>query len=99
MPTNTYARLGSTKTLPCTVYGIPTPSIQWKSHGDDIDLLKNGAFLSVDNQGLTIHDLTDQDSGIYQCLASNRWGNIQATAQLIVLPEGKSKIVTSWRTP
>eukprot|EP00057_Strongylocentrotus_purpuratus_P020920 XP_011675394.1 PREDICTED: neogenin isoform X3 [Strongylocentrotus purpuratus] len=88
MPTNTYARLGSTKTLPCTVYGIPTPSIQWKSHGDDIDLLANGDFMSVDNQGLTIQDLTDQDSGIYQCLASNRWGNIQATAQLIVLPEG-----------
>nr|XP_054751658.1 netrin receptor DCC-like [Lytechinus pictus] len=87
-PTNRYARLGTTEVLQCTVYGIPTPTIKWKKNGIDVDVAED--FYRIDDRGgLEISGLQEEDSGIYQCLASNLRGNIQSTAELIVLPDGK----------
>jgi len=48
-----------------------------------------GCFL-VDRNNLRIQGLMTVDSGIFQCIASNAAGNIQAAAHLTVLPEGET---------
>ena len=42
----------------------------------------------VHGNNLKILGLVELDSGVYQCVASNPVGNVQASAQLIVRPEG-----------
>lgn len=36
--------------------------------------------------------LVKSDEGFYQCLAENDAGNVQSSAQLIILDQGTSKI-------
>lgn len=49
----------------------------------------------VNGHNLKILGLVASDRGVYQCLASNSVGNIQAAAQLTILPSGKSVPVAS----
>lgn len=39
-------------------------------------------------QNLQVQGLMKTDEGFYQCLAENEVGNIQASAQLIILDQG-----------
>ncbi|XP_072173915.1 uncharacterized protein [Diadema setosum] len=84
-PQSNYVRKGKSFTFRCNVYGIPTSPIVWKREGA---VIPNADEYVVGIRNLTIKDTVIEDSGMYQCTASNPWGNIQSTAQLIVVPDG-----------
>ncbi|XP_050527006.1 neogenin isoform X2 [Daktulosphaira vitifoliae] len=70
-------------TLECDVEGKPTPRIIWLKNGDRI---KQDEYLQfVKGTNLKILGLMTMDTGMFQCLASNPAGNIQASAFLNVL--------------
>ncbi|XP_071497540.1 neogenin-like isoform X1 [Diadema antillarum] len=84
-PQSNYVRRGKSFTFRCNVYGIPTSPIVWKRGGA---VILNADEYVIGIRNLTIKDTVIADSGMYQCTASNPWGNIQSTAQLIVVPDG-----------
>ncbi|XP_022084069.1 neogenin-like isoform X5 [Acanthaster planci] len=84
-PVNTYTNVGSSVTLNCNAYGIPGPTTTWYKEGEE---LEPGDIYLVSAGSLTIEQVIQEDSGIYQCVADNRLENIQAAAELIVLREG-----------
>ena len=75
----------------CDVVGVPRPKIVWLKNGDLFT--PSDYFQIIDGRNLRILGLLESDAGIYQCLAENDVGNIQASAQLVVLPEGESDVV------
>ncbi|XP_064471636.1 neogenin-like isoform X2 [Ornithodoros turicata] len=66
----------------CEVYGKPEPSVQWFRNGEAI--IQSEYFQIVNGNNLKILGLVESDKGIYQCVAGNPAGNIQAAAQLTV---------------
>ena len=46
------------------------------------------SFQIVDNRNLRILGLVNSDAGLYQCFAENQVGNMQASAQLLILQKG-----------
>lgn len=69
--------------LECEVYGKPEPKVYWVKNGDNIT--QNEYLQVVGGYNLRILGLMSMDSGIFQCLASNPAGNIQAAARLTVV--------------
>ncbi|XP_053319068.1 contactin-1 [Spea bombifrons] len=66
--------IGSDLHWPCIAKGKPVPTIRW---------LKNGT--SYGKGELKIWGLTLKDAGMYQCIAENHYGIIQANAELKVI--------------
>ena len=75
--TATYEKLKGSAVLECEAYGEPEPTIIWYSKGrtlkntDKYDELKNGS--------LVIRDLKAEDSGEYECTATNTLGTKTVT--------------------
>ncbi|XP_011239711.1 contactin-6 isoform X3 [Mus musculus] len=62
--------------LTCTANGYPSPHYRWKQNGTDIDFGMTYHY-RLDGGSLAISSpRTDQDIGIYQCLATNPVGTI-----------------------
>uniref|UniRef100_A0A8B9L0I5 Neogenin 1b n=1 Tax=Astyanax mexicanus TaxID=7994 RepID=A0A8B9L0I5_ASTMX len=83
-PSNIYAHEAMDITFQCEVSGSPAPTVKWLKNGDAV----------IPSDYFKIHDLqvlglVRSDEGFYQCLAENEAGNIQASAQLIILDLGK----------
>lgn len=66
--------IGSDLHWPCIAKGKPIPSIRWLKHGD-----------AYGKGELKIRGLTMQHAGMYQCIAENHYGVIQAYAELKIL--------------
>ena len=81
--------------LECAVYGKPEPRVQWLKNGDII--LQNDYLQVVNGYNLRILGLMKLDSGIFQCVASNAAGNIQAAARLTIVDSGMV-LPAIWRT-
>ena len=71
----------------CKVTGEPGPSVTWRKNGDLV--VPSDYFQILENNNLRILGLVASDAGLYQCLAENEVGNVQASAQLVVLESGK----------
>ncbi|XP_074661525.1 neogenin-like [Tubulanus polymorphus] len=82
-PKSRTARINEDILFECEVKGFPTPTVIWMKNGDQI--IPNDYFQIVDGKHLRILGLVRSDDGIYQCMASNEVGNIQASAQLIII--------------
>ncbi len=67
----------------CEIYGVPRPTITWLKNGDVV--IPSDYFQIVDNRNLRILGLVRSDDGIYQCMGENEVGNVQASAQLVIL--------------
>ncbi|KAB7501983.1 Neogenin [Armadillidium nasatum] len=85
-PKNTLAYEKEDIELVCKVNGRPPPTVTWLKDGEFIK--ESEYFQFVGGTNLKILGLVPGDAGMYQCLASNGAGEIQASAQLIVLEAG-----------
>uniref|UniRef100_A0A8C8WL33 Contactin 6 n=1 Tax=Panthera leo TaxID=9689 RepID=A0A8C8WL33_PANLE len=62
--------------LNCAATGYPSPSYRWKQNGTDIDFTMSYHY-RLDGGNLAISSpRTDQDIGMYQCLATNTLGTV-----------------------
>ncbi|MCJ8737399.1 hypothetical protein PDJAM_G00023460 [Pangasius djambal] len=85
-PTNTYAHEATDIVFECEATGSPAPTIKWVKNGDAV--VPSDYFRILKEENLQVQGLVKTDEGFYQCLAENEVGNIQASAQLIILDQG-----------
>jgi len=72
---------GDTVTLSCKADGNPVPTISWTVNGSPIDVRGNSRISFLENkQQLTIRNVERTDSGVYRCVASNKFGNATSDA-------------------
>lgn len=87
--------IGRNASLACEVTGNPSPTIQWLRHGHPLVNLTrffHGAQMYVIHERgntdkvsiLTITRVTEQDSGVYVCVATNNGGTFAANFTLDV---------------
>ncbi|XP_073687644.1 neogenin-like [Garra rufa] len=82
-PSNTYAQESMDIIFECDVTGSPPPTVKWMKDGDTV--IPSDYFRIVKQHNLQVLGLVKSDEGFYQCLAENAAGNVQASAQLIIL--------------
>ncbi|XP_052453325.1 neogenin isoform X7 [Carassius gibelio] len=82
-PSNTYAQESMDIIFECDVTGSPPPTVKWMKDGDTV--IPSDYFRIVKQHDLQVLGLVKSDEGFYQCLAENDAGNVQASAQLIIL--------------
>ncbi|XP_054567448.1 neurofascin isoform X5 [Eptesicus fuscus] len=68
--------------LECIASGVPTPDIAWYKKGGDLPADK--AKFENFNKALRIGSVSEEDSGEYFCLASNKMGSIRHTISVRV---------------
>ncbi|XP_058484510.1 neogenin 1a isoform X3 [Solea solea] len=82
-PANIYAHESMDIVFECEVSGSPAPTVKWVKNGDAV--IPSDYFKIVKEHNLQVLGLVKSDEGFYQCLAENDAGNIQSSAQLIIL--------------
>ena len=69
----------------CEAEGEPGPAISWYKNGE---LIVPSEYFLIEAASLKVLGLVKTDSGVYQCLAENPAGSVQAAAQLVVQGAG-----------
>uniref|UniRef100_UPI00398E8C7C protein sidekick-1 isoform X2 n=1 Tax=Pristiophorus japonicus TaxID=55135 RepID=UPI00398E8C7C len=70
--------------IPCRAMGIPLPSLEWYKDSVPIIMLNNSRYKEMVSGILQIQGLIPEDSGIFQCFATNEAGDIQTPSYLTV---------------
>jgi len=71
--------------MSCEVTGIPAPRITWTTQGEDVADVKDvSTFRVLANGALRIDHVTTEDSGMYECVATNVAGNATMAVTLNV---------------
>uniref|UniRef100_F6PJU3 Sidekick cell adhesion molecule 1 n=1 Tax=Equus caballus TaxID=9796 RepID=F6PJU3_HORSE len=68
----------------CQAMGVPLPTLQWYKDAISISKLQNPRYKVLSSGGLRIQKLRPEDSGIFQCFATNEGGEIQTHTYLDV---------------
>uniref|UniRef100_A0A3Q2PLM6 Neogenin 1b n=1 Tax=Fundulus heteroclitus TaxID=8078 RepID=A0A3Q2PLM6_FUNHE len=89
-PANIYAHESMDIVFECEVSGSPAPTVKWVKNGDAV--IPSDYFKIIKEHNLQVLGLVKSDEGFYQCLAENDAGNIQSSAQLIILDHGSGGI-------
>ncbi|XP_073691911.1 neogenin-like [Garra rufa] len=84
-PASIYAHEATDIIFECEVTGSPAPTIKWVKNGDAV--IPSDYFKIIKEQNLQVLGLVKSDEGFYQCLAENDAGNVQSSAQLIILDQ------------
>lgn len=92
-PANIYAHESMDIVFECEVSGSPAPTVKWVKNGDAV--IPSDYFKIIKEHNLQVLGLVKSDEGFYQCLAENDAGNIQSSAQLIILDHAGSRGVAS----
>ncbi|XP_014893399.1 neural cell adhesion molecule L1.2 isoform X3 [Poecilia latipinna] len=80
---STYQALrGQTIELECIVQGLPTPEITWLKKEGELD--ESRTFKEMFDRRLRLSNISESDSGEYQCIANNTQGNARHTYHLKV---------------
>lgn len=66
----------------CKATGRPRPTYRWLLNGLP---LTSQARIEIVNGELTIHRVQQTDSGMYQCIAENKYGAVYSSAELKIL--------------
>ncbi|KAA0714687.1 Contactin-5 Precursor [Triplophysa tibetana] len=66
----------------CRAAGKPRPTYRWMRNGEP---LSPQSRVEMVNGELIIHRLQQADSGMYQCIAENKYGSIYSSAELKIL--------------
>eukprot|EP00063_Salmo_salar_P066903 XP_014041738.1 PREDICTED: neogenin-like [Salmo salar] len=85
-PANIYAHESMDIMFQCEVTGSPAPTVKWVKNGDAV--IPSDYFKIINEHNLQVLGLVKSDEGFYQCLAENDAGNVQSSAQLIILEHG-----------
>ncbi|KZC09696.1 Protein sidekick [Dufourea novaeangliae] len=88
----TLSDYGSTVTLPCDAIGVPAPNITWYRNAESVDHLLGSRYAMEEDGSLTIKKLTMNDSGMFQCLASNEAGEASSHTWLKAKKGLKSRV-------
>ncbi|XP_033105528.1 hemicentin-1-like isoform X2 [Anneissia japonica] len=80
-PDNVAIDIGLNASFPCLAFGFPRPVISWRRI-DGKDLSINPRVTVTSGGSLHIRDLTVDDAGTYVCIAKNKFGREEETAQL-----------------
>lgn len=72
--------IANTIRFKCVAEGNPTPNITWYHNGQRLKL--NGRVKAKGKQLLLVSNTVSNDSGFYQCFASNQYGTVWAGAML-----------------
>ncbi|XP_050687397.1 protein sidekick-like isoform X4 [Eriocheir sinensis] len=91
LPVETYADLGRTLTITCSVVGTPPPYITWFRDAANVNTLHDNRYRSLLNGSLAISGVQANDTGMYQCLASSDAGETSGYTWL--------KVKTRWKAP
>ena len=78
-PKDLAAGLKSSVTIPCKASGIPSVSYEWFYNGD---LIGSSSRYSFTGGNLTITGLGKAQSGMYQCVARNKHGELISGMEL-----------------
>ncbi|XP_066595112.1 protein sidekick isoform X2 [Prorops nasuta] len=65
---------GTQVSLPCDAVGVPPPKISWFQNAQSVDHLIGSRYEMKEDGSLIIKKLSIEDSGMFQCLASNEAG-------------------------
>lgn len=77
------ARVGSNFTLSCKGAGNPKPTLRWKRNATQ-DLVEDARHVIGSGESVTITQATAQDSGLYECIATNLLGSSRQNGTLVV---------------
>ncbi|XP_077267327.1 neuroglian isoform X6 [Temnothorax americanus] len=72
---------GKTIRITCRVFGAPKPEVKWVRNGQE---LTGGRYKILDIGDLEIENVIFLDAGTYTCYASNKFGEVNASASLVV---------------
>ncbi|XP_031668694.1 neogenin [Oncorhynchus kisutch] len=86
--------VGASLLLPCVVTGYPTPYVRWMV-GDKLVEESEGKLELVGGGSLLIYNLTEEDAGVYSCMADITNNTIEAKAELTVQGTALIKSKTS----
>ncbi|XP_032728664.1 protein sidekick-1 [Lontra canadensis] len=78
------AEVEDTVDIVCRAMGVPLPTLQWYKDATSISKLQDPRYKMLSSGGLRIQNLRPEDSGIFQCFASNEGGEIQTYTYLDV---------------
>lgn len=86
-PQSQLSVIGSEVLIQCLVDGIPAPEITWRRNGKIFkdDSVNNRRVL---DDTVMLHKAGPEDSGVYQCEASNKHGSILANINVLVMNMG-----------
>lgn len=79
----TASAAGSPISFPCEVQAAPPANIRWFKDGEELDILDLPRY-GIDDKGLNIERVDNDDAGEFTCEASNFLGAINTTGQLEV---------------
>ena len=80
-PLFTHNVIGSNVTFTCNTSGKPNPLVQWFK--DSIKVTGNRFRITTDDS-LIIFNITIEDAGVYTCNATNKFGSVVSSGQLVV---------------
>ncbi|KAK7082429.1 Protein sidekick-2 [Halocaridina rubra] len=101
LPSDTFADLGKTLTIPCSVSGAPEPYVMWYRDAAKIFTLDDNRYRVLLNGSLAISSVQVNDTGMFQCLASNAagetlaytWLKVKTSAPvMVVAPENRTAL-------
>ncbi|XP_073806993.1 netrin receptor DCC isoform X3 [Danio rerio] len=75
---------GRDAVLECSASGFPNPAFYWL-RGNELIQSRSKKYSLLSGSNLLISSVTDDDSGIYTCIAHNKQQNISASCELAVL--------------
>ncbi|XP_075391906.1 neogenin isoform X4 [Tenrec ecaudatus] len=76
--------IGQSAVLPCVAAGLPAPTIRWMKNEEALATESSGRLVLLAGGSLDISDITEDDAGIYFCIADNGNETIEAQAELSV---------------
>ncbi|CAL4121706.1 unnamed protein product, partial [Meganyctiphanes norvegica] len=101
LPLETLADLGKTLTIPCNIVGSPAPHIQWYRDGHNVANLEGARYRKLLNGSLAIGAVHLNDTGMFQCLASNEagetstytWLKVKTSAPQMIRPPENATVL------
>ena len=92
VPTVSLAKTPSTSTVlestnvtfTCTADGAPKPTISWRRVNGNISTTKSSTKTSQGQSVLELTNVTNEEEGVYECVAHNRGTPVKKQVNLIV---------------